>query len=131
MLRDAVAIVALVASVPFLRMTTPADPVYGLGIMLWGQVAAGAITWIASLIVTARISKVPVIRFLTDMLPYFAQTAVIIPLMNIAATPFDNPWLKIPVMSFVGAGLYIGGNRFFKSRIQQEVFMYFRKGKID
>lgn len=130
-LRDAVAIVALVATVPFLRMTTPTDPVYGLGIMLWGQVAAGAITWIASLIVTARISKVPVIRFLTDMLPYFAQTAVIIPLMNMAATPFDNPWLKILVMSFVGTGLYIGGNRFFKSRIQQEVFMYFRKGKID
>lgn len=69
--------------------------------------------------------------FLTDMLPYFAQTAVIIPLMGVAGAPFDNPWLKILLMGATGLCLYIGGNFFFKSKIQKEVFMYFRKGKLD
>lgn len=130
-LRDTAAVIAIAVTLPFLRLTAPGNPVYGLEIMLWGQVAAGAITWIASLVATVRISKVPFMRFLTDMLPYFAQTAIIIPFMSLAAAPIDNPWLKILVQAITGLSLYIGGNYFFKSKIQHEVFMYFRKNKID
>lgn len=130
-LRDTAAVIAIAVTLPFLRLTAPGNPVYGLEIMLWGQVAAGAITWIASLVATVRISKVPFMRFLTDMLPYFAQTAIIIPFMSLAAAPIDNPWLKILVQAITGLSLYIGGNYFFKSKIQHEVFMYFRKSKID
>lgn len=130
-LRDTAAIIAIAVTLPFLRLTTPDNPVYGLEIMLWGQVAASAITWLASLIATVRISKVPFLSFLTDMFPYFAQTAIIIPLMSIAAGPFDNPWLQILIQAITGLALYIGGNYFFKSKIQHEVFMYFRKNKID
>lgn len=130
-LRDSAALIAIAVTLPFLRLTTPDNPVYGLEIMLWGQVAASALTWIASLIATVRISKVPALRFLTDTLPYCAQTAVIIPFMSLAAMPFDNPWLKILAQTVTGLGLYIGGNYFFKSKIQHEVFMYFRKNKID
>lgn len=129
--RDGSTVVALAATIPFLNLTTPINPVYGLEIMLWGQVAASALTWIVTLVSTVRISRVPIMMFLTDMLPYFAQTAVIIPLMGVAAAPFNNPWLKILLMSATGLCLYIGGNFFFKSKIQKEVFIYFIKGKID
>lgn len=129
--RDGSTVAALVATIPFLNLTTPLNPVYGLEIMLWGQVAASALTWLITLVSTVRISRVPVMMFLTDMLPYFAQTAVIIPLMGVAGAPFENPWLKILLMGATGLCLYIGGNFFFKSKIQKEVFMYFRKGKLD
>lgn len=130
-LRDTAAIIALAATLPFIGLTRPGNPVYGLEIMLWGQVAATAATWAVCLAYTSRRTGVPLTRFLADMLPYLAQTLLIIPIMYAASAAVVSPWLKIAVEAAVGLGLYVGGNYFFKSRIQKEVFTFFRKGKID
>lgn len=122
--RDTAAVIALAATFPFMALTMPGDPVYGLRILLWGQIAATLITWVASFVVTVRVTGVGPWRFITDMLPYFMQTILIIPVMLIVAMPIAAPWLKLTVMAITALTLYLGGNHLFHSKIQREVLQY-------
>lgn len=122
--RDTAAVIALAATFPFMALTMPGDPVYGLRILLWGQIAATLLTWVASFVVTVRVTGVGPWRFITDMLPYFMQTILIIPVMLIVAMPIAAPWLKLTVMAITALTLYIGGNHLFHSKIQREVLQY-------
>ncbi len=125
-LRDAAAVVALVATLPFIAMETPGNPVYGLEILLWGQLGATILSWAATLWAVVRYTRVGLGTFVADMAPYVAQTLVIVPVMYAASMLFEAPWAKLIVESAVGLTLYIGGNYFFGSKIQREVFAYFR-----
>lgn len=129
-LRDTAAVIALAVTFPFLTMTEPGDPVYGIRILLWGQLAATVLTWIVTLVATVRRTGIPAGRYLLDMVPYLAQTLLIIPVMGYAGWFFDVPYVKLAVEAIVGLSLYMGGNYFFGSTIQKEVIAYFRKGKI-
>ncbi len=122
--RDVAAVIALAVTFPFMALTMPGDPVYGLRILLWGQIAATLLTWVASFIVTVRVTGVGPWRFITDMLPYFMQTILIIPLMLLVAMPIAAPWLKLTVMAITALTLYLGGNHLFHSKIQREVLQY-------
>lgn len=122
--RDTAAVIALAATFPFMALTMPGDPVYGLRILLWGQIAATLLTWVASFVVTVRVTGVGPWRFITDMLPYFMQTILIIPVMLIVAMPVGAPWLKLTVMAITALTLYLGGNHLFHSKIQREVLQY-------
>lgn len=122
--RDTAAVIALAATFPFMALTMPGDPVYGLRILLWGQIAATLLTWVASFVVTVRVTGVGPWRFITDMLPYFMQTILIIPVMLIVAMPIAAPWLKLTVMAITALTLYLGGNHLFHSKIQREVLQY-------
>lgn len=129
-LRDVAALIALGATFPFMGLTTPDDPVYGIRILLWGQLAASVITWAATLWVSVKRTGIPLRRYVADMFPYFTQTILIIPLMGAAGALVEQAWLKLCIEAAVGLSLYLGGNRFFGSKIQKEVFEYFRKGHI-
>ena len=122
--RDTAAVIALAATFPFMALTMPGDPVYGLRILLWGQIAATLLTWVASFVVTVRVTGVGPWRFITDMLPYFMQTILIIPVMLIVAMPVAAPWLKLTIMAITALTLYLGGNHLFHSKIQREVLQY-------
>lgn len=122
--RDVAAVIALAVTFPFMALTMPGDPVYGLRILLWGQIAATLLTWVASFVVTVRVTGVGPWRFITDMLPYFMQTILIIPVMLIVAMPVGAPWLKLTVMAITALTLYLGGNHLFHSKIQREVLQY-------
>lgn len=122
--RDVAAVIALAVTFPFMALTMPGDPVYGLRILLWGQIAATLLTWVASFVVTVRVTGVGPWRFITDMLPYFMQTILIIPVMLIVAMPIAAPWLKLTVMAITALTLYLGGNHLFHSKIQREVLQY-------
>lgn len=122
--RDTAAVIALAATFPFMALTMPGDPVYGLRILLWGQIAATLLTWVASFVVTVRVTGVGPWRFITDMLPYFMQTILIIPVMLIVAMPVGAPWLKLTIMAITALTLYLGGNHLFHSKIQREVLQY-------
>ncbi len=128
-IRDSLAIIALAATFPYMGISRPDNLVRGLEIMLWGQLAASALTYIISLAYTARYTHVAVKRFILDMLPYLAQTLLIIPFMSLAAGMADTPWLKLALEIITGLGLYIGGNYIFKSKIQQGVFSYIRRSQ--
>ncbi len=125
-IRDSVAIAALIATLPFIARTTADNPVYGLEIMLWGQVAATIVTWAATLRSASRITGVTVRQYITDLMPYFSQTAVIIPVMKTAASVTASDPARLGIEAVVGLALYLGINRLLGSKIQREVFDYFR-----
>ncbi len=129
-LRDGTALGALALTFPYMAITLPDNPVYGITILLWGQVAASFVTWVFSFYATVKAVGATVWSFASDMLPYFAQTAVIVPFMYAASLLFELAWLKLLVEVLVGALLYFGVNKVLGSRIQQEVFGYLRGGKI-
>lgn len=129
--RDGTALLALAATFPYMALTLPGDPVYGITILLWGQVAASVVTWLLSFVVTARAVGSSVWSFARDMLPYFGQTVAIVPFMYAASLVAEPAWLKLAVEIAVGALMYFGINRVLGSRIQSEVFAYLRGGKID
>lgn len=125
-IRDAAALIALAITFPYMTLATSANPVRGLEIMLWAQAGASALTYMVSLAYTVRFTRVPLRRFMLDMLPYFAQTMLIIPIMSLAASTVDDAWLQLTLESVTGLALYIGGNYIFKSKIQRGVFDYIR-----
>lgn len=129
-IRDTVAIIALAITFPYMGMSTPDDPVYGLTLLLWGQLAATVVAWIATLTVTVRHTGLSLVRFGADMLPYLAQTLVIVPIMLAAGGLVEAAWLKTVVMAVTALALYIGGNKLFRSRIQRDVFAFFSRGTV-
>lgn len=129
-LRDAVAIAALALTLPYINESTPDNPVYGLTILLWGQVASTLVTWVATLCITLRATKLSPFGFIRDNVPYFAQTAIIIPVMAMAAAYFEAPAVQLIVECAVGLTLYVGGNRLFGSKIQHDVLLFLRRKKI-
>lgn len=129
-IRDTVAIIALAITFPYMGMSTPDDPVYGLTLLLWGQLAATVVAWIATLAVTVRYTGLSLVRFGADMLPYLAQTLVIVPIMLAAGGLVEAAWLKTVVMAVTALALYIGGNKLFRSRIQRDVFAFFSRGTV-
>ena len=124
--RDAVAVIALAITFPFMSLTTADDPVYGIMIMLVGQLVASAVAWGASLWVVLRRMHASLWSFITDMLPYVAQTLLIIPLMLLGASLVEPAWAKLAVMIGVALPLYLASNAFFNSRIQRDVINYLR-----
>ncbi|MDE5971547.1 MAG: lipopolysaccharide biosynthesis protein [Muribaculaceae bacterium] len=68
LVRDGVALAALVACFPVLGWSRPDRPVYGLELMLYGQLAAAVLMWGFSLYVAARSVGSTVWRFLVQTL---------------------------------------------------------------
>ncbi len=129
-LRDTAAVIALAVTFPFMGLTQPDNPVYGIEILLWGQVGATVLTWGATLIAIVRHTHIPFGRYIYDILPYFAQTAIIVPIMGSAGMITANPWIKLGIEACIGLLLYIGGNMIFGSKIQKDVIAYFRGREI-
>ena len=84
----------------------------------------------ATLVDTVRRTRIPLGRYIADMMPYLAQTLLIVPVMWYVGYFFESAWMKLIAEAITGVVLYVGGNKFFGSRIQKEVLTYFRKGKI-
>lgn len=124
--RDVAALIALAATLPFLAISLPGDPVYGIGIMLWGQLAASVLTWVLTLFYTVRITGAKLWSYLYDLIPYFALTTVIVPVMYLASGLFETPLLKLSAEAFTGLALYLGANSLLRSRVQQQVLAYLR-----
>lgn len=122
--RDVAAIIALAVTFPYMAIETPGDPVYGIRILLWGQVAATVLTWIITLIVTIRAAHGSLWRYALDMLPYFALTAAIIPVMAYAGSFATAEWLRLVVEIAVALALYLGANFALRSKIQREAFSF-------
>ncbi len=128
-LRDGASILALIATLPQLACSTPADPVAGLRVMLWGQIAASAITWAATLLVAARCTGTRPGAFIADLAPYLALTLLIVPLMFLAGGFTSSPLAACVVECTLAVGIYVGANSLAGSRIQAELFEYLRKKK--
>lgn len=123
--RDVVAVAALTLSFPYLTLSSPADPVEGVRIMLYGQLAATVLTWIYTLWVTCRRTSISLLRFFADMAPYLAETLLICPPMILAGNFFASPWLQTAAMATMAIAAYLGVNYLLGSKIQREILSAF------
>lgn len=123
-LRDSVAIAALVPSLGVLALAPESDPTLGIRIFLWGQVAASAVGCAATLVIAARYIDRPLRLMVADSLPY-------IPLTLIAAGAalwlpgfcgVSSPALTLCIQGAAAAVTYCGLNALLGSRIQRDAF---------
>lgn len=124
--RDVTAVIALAVTFPYMAIVTPTDPVWGVTVMLWGQLAATVISWIVALATVSRITGVSAFAFVTDNLPYLALTLVaaapVIPLLGSSLAP----WLQLFAGFAAGLAVYLIANFLLRSRVQSDAIAYFR-----
>lgn len=126
-LRDSVAIVALAVTFPYMSLTLPGDSVYGLTIMLYGQLLASFVTCVVTLVMVSRLTSRPVRRYLADMMPYAALSLIIAFIMWFTGTFIGSALLSCAVLTAEAIILYIGLNYLSGSVIQKEVIGFIRK----
>ena len=132
-LRDSVAVVALAITFPYMNLSTAEHPVYGLEILLWGQVISTVITYIATLVVTSAKLNIPSFSFIKDLMPYLLLTLAIVPFILWIGSLFGNSWVAILCQlifqALVAVGIYAGVLHLAKSKIQKDALSYLR-GKL-
>lgn len=119
--RDAAAILAIAAMLPFIS----AD-LKGIEWLLWGQLGATVLSWGVTLVMASRLVGRSVTGFLSDALPYL--------LLTLAAAIAAGATVKLPwppaVLCLAGASvfcaLYLGVNYMLKSKIQADLILYLR-----
>ena len=124
-LRDSVALLALMITLPWISAEQPGHPVWGLELLLWGQVVAAAIAWGVTLIYTVRLIGSGVWCFIRDLLPYLSLTLVAVAFAALAPMFSDKAAVVLAIQLFIGTIVYIGGNHMAGSKIQHDVFSYF------
>lgn len=124
MLRDGVAFGALILTLPFIGMSQGGDIVYGIKILLWGQVIASAVTWIVTLIVAAPMSGRSFWRYMFDYLPYAVETVAVMAALSAVALVIAEPLRLLVVQGCIAVVLYIGVNYFVGSTIQKDAMSY-------
>lgn len=127
--RDATAIVGLVATMPVMADSTPDNPVWGVMIMLWGQVAAGIVAWILTIVSVHRLCNLSAWRLLGDCAPYCIMAVILGMGMWALDSVFDNPWITILVETAAGGLAYLAVNKFAGSAVQKDALSYVR-GKL-
>lgn len=125
-LRDVLAVAALAVTFPYMALSTDADPVAGVAIMLWGQVIATVLTWVYTTVVTLRRVGLEVAVYIRDIAPYFCLTAVTVPCMLMGGAAAASPWLKLIIEGAVGLTIYMGINYALGSAVQREVLAYLK-----
>lgn len=124
-IRDAAAIVAIIATLPYIALAPVMNPVYGVEIFLWGQLAAAIITWVVSLVIIVRITGRNILAYIADLAPYCAITCLgLLPCIYIPDIHGLND-ISICALQVIAFGVvYIGVNSLLKSRIQTDVLGY-------
>ncbi len=119
-LRDGVALAALLLTLPMIGWTAPGNLVYGIEILLWGQVIAAFVTWVATMITATRLIDRRVADFLLDLVPYTATTLVAMAAMWALSLVIVNPWWLLLAQGCVGVLIYLTVNWIAKSKIQAD-----------
>lgn len=124
LLRDGVALAALIPTLGVLAMEMPGDPTAGLRIFLWGQVAASAVGCAATLVIAARYVGRPWWRMAADSLPYIPLTlaAMAGAWWLPTALGLSSPLAILAMQGVVAAGIYLGLNALLGSRVQADAF---------
>lgn len=130
-LRDGAALVFLFATLPFIAMERGGDVVYGIKLLLAGQILASAISWGVMVVKTAPVSGRSVGSFLVDSLPYLGETLVIMAVLWVESTLIGDCWTLLLCQGVTCLALYIGVNALLNSVIQKEVLAFLRGRKLE
>ncbi|MCC8038242.1 MAG: lipopolysaccharide biosynthesis protein [Bacteroidales bacterium] len=124
-LRDSVAIAAIIVTLPYIAMTRPGDIVWGVKILLWGQVIASIVTWLGTLLCAAPLACRRWWKFLNDCLPYMGATALAMGAMiGLTFIVRHNPWSLLLAQAIVGLTIYLGLNHIAGSTIQRDALNF-------
>lgn len=130
-LRDGAALLFLLCALPFVADTRPGDPVWGIRLLLWGQIAASFIAWLVMVTKTAPVCGRRVADFLRDSAPYLAETVAIMALLWLESLFIADVLLLLIVQALTALVSYTAINTVFGSVIQREVLCFLRGKKID
>ena len=123
-MRDIAAIIAIVITWGYIAIEKPDDVVYGITILLWGQIAASFLTWAVTLVISARLSKRPSLQYLSDLVPYAILSLIaIIPSVMIRDF-ITQPLLLVVTQILLGGLIYMGLSYLSGSKIQSDVLGY-------
>lgn len=125
-LRDVVALAGLAVTFPVMADTLPDNPVWGVSIMLWGQVAAAIVAWALTVRAVHRLCGISGWGLMKDYIPYAAMAVGLGIAMFIIGNRCDNPWLAVGIETVVGGGIYLIVNQLQGSRIQADALSYLR-----
>lgn len=125
-IRDGVAVAAIVVTLPYIALSQPGHITQGIVIFLWGQVAASVVAWGAMLWVASRRSWRTPWQFITDSLPYIAESLIVVALLTLIKPLISNPWLLIAVQTVTGISIYVLINFIAGSKIQKDLITYLR-----
>ncbi len=125
--RDVTAFILLAATLPFIADTRPGDPVWGIRLMLYGQLAASALSWAIMAVKIAPLTGRRLLPFLADSLPYLLLTLGIMALAWVECAWIANPWALLLAQSATALTLYLAANRLLGSAIQREVLSHLRR----
>lgn len=122
--RDVVALIAIIVTLPYIVLTQPDDPVYGIRILLWGQILASVVTWAVTLVIACRLSGRSVVAFLGDLIPYLCLSVLTIIGVGWLPLFITAPvWLMLLQIT-AGCGIYISVNWLLGSVVQREAMKY-------
>ena len=107
-------------------MSLPGNPVYGIELLLYGQLLASVVAWAVMTVKVARVTGRSLLRFLSDNVPYVAETILIGAVMWVESTVISDCWLLLAAQGCTALLLYIAVNHLLNSVIQREVFAYLR-----
>lgn len=125
-LRDGVALLFLLATLPVIAISRDGDLMFGIRLLLYGQLAASAITWCVMSVCVARVTARRVGSFMADNAPYMLETLLVCAVMWGESLAIENCWLLLAAEGVTGLVLYVGLNRLLKSNIQKEVLQFLR-----
>ncbi len=126
LVRDITAAAGLAACLPFIDMSRGDNIVWGIELLLWGQLAASAIAWGITVWYVAPMCGRTRRQFLGDTLPYLVITLVTMAAMWTTGCLSDNSWIKLALMSATGIATYYGINAIAGSQIQRDLTAYLR-----
>ncbi len=116
-IKDVLLVVALLVTLPFADLDT----------LVWGQLIATLLTWVATLFLTARSIRLGFWYFIKPMLPFSAASMLLCPVAYIIGYNFPQPWLQLTMMGIIGGCLYLIPLLFFKVKEPAEVIAYLRR----
>lgn len=131
MLRDGAALVLLIATLPFIAMERGGDIVFGIKLLLLGQIFASAVSWVVMMVKTAPVSGRSVGSFLADSAPYLFETLAIMAILYLESLVVDDCWVLLLCQGATCLLLYLGLNSMLNSVIQREVIGFLRGKKIE
>lgn len=130
--RDGVAIIGLVLTFPVMGISSPEYPTLGIAYMLMGQIAAGIIAWLLTIVYVHRREAASWTALLSGYVPYLVTSLVLGAVMYFAGRFLEvrfNVWVVMAITSLIGLTGYLTVNAVLKSKIQQDAIAYIR-GKL-
>lgn len=123
-LRDGLALAAIVVTLPYIALSYPTDITYGIRIMLYGQVLASVVTWVATLVIASRTGGRSIRHSMLDLLPYLIEASGAVVVAWFAGRVVVAPLAVMSVELLAGSAVYLGINFVLRSTIQAEALQY-------